>query len=124
MKKPFFHLRFFAEGLSKMIPVFILLFLFLSPHIALGIEIPGSDVMKDLTAAGTLLKLVDSFVFVFGARILAGLCVLAAGWNLKEQRFSMAIICIFAAIIIATVPMWIGNFFKIGGGSIFAPPTQ
>lgn len=91
--------------------------------IALGsspIKIPGVDVMDRLTAAGTLLRLVDSFLFVFGARILAGLSVLAAGWNLKEQRFAMAIICIIAAILIGTVPMWIKNIFEIGGGSLFS----
>jgi hypothetical protein len=50
---------------------------------------------------------------------MAGLAVLGAGWNLKEQRFAMAIICILAAIIIGTVPLWIANIFAMGGGSIF-----
>lgn len=91
--------------------------------IALGeaVSLPGSDNFSKLTAAGDLIRIIDSFIFKFGARILAGLSVLAAGWNLKEQRFAMAIVCIFAAIMIATVPMWVKNIFDIGGGTIFKP---
>lgn len=84
--------------------------------------IPGSDSMDKLTAAGTLLHIVDSFLFKFGARILAGISILGAGWNLKEQRFAMAIVCILGAIIMGTVPMWVKNIFDMsdgGGGSIF-----
>ena len=80
-----------------------------------------SDGISKLTAAGTLLRIVDSFLFSFGARLMAGLSVLAAGWNLKEQRFAMAIICIIAAIMMGTVPMWIKNIFEMdgSGGTIF-----
>ena len=84
--------------------------------------IPGDDDVSKLTAAGTLLHIVDSFLFKFGARILAGISILGAGWNLKEQRFAMAIVCILGAIIMGTVPMWIKNIFDMsdgGGGSIF-----
>ncbi|NRA46115.1 MAG: hypothetical protein HRU09_14275 [Oligoflexales bacterium] len=52
----------------------------------------------------------------------SGLSVLAAGWNLKEQRFGMAIVCIFGAVVMGTVPMWIKGIFEIqasGGGSVF-----
>ncbi len=85
-----------------------------------GLTVPGDTNATDkLTAAGTLLHIVDSFLFVFGARIMAGLAVLGAGWNLKEQRFAMAIICVLAAIVIGTVLMWIANIFAMGGGSIF-----
>ena len=88
-------------------------------HLALGENLPGSSQMSKLTAAGDLMKTVDSLIFTIGARLLAGLCVLAGGWNLKEQRFAMAIICLFAAIVIATVPMWVKNLFAISQGSIF-----
>jgi hypothetical protein len=93
--------------------------------IALAETIPtlGGDAngISKLTAAGTLLRIVDSFVFSFGARLMAGLAVLGAGWNLKEQRFAMAIICIFAAIMMGTVPMWIKNIFEMdgSGGTLF-----
>lgn len=82
----------------------------------------GSDPLKSLTAASHLLGIIDSAIFKFGARILAGLCIIGAGWNLKEQRFAMAIVCIFGAILIGTTPMWIKNIFALnsnGGGSIF-----
>lgn len=101
---------------------FILFLVFMQSGIGIcgAIRLPGTDITDHLTAAGTLLRVVDSFLFVFGARIMAGLCVLGAGWNLKEQRFAMAIICIIAAIMIGTVPMWIKNIFDIGGGTIFS----
>lgn len=89
-----------------------------------GDSLPGTDQFDKLTAAGDLFKTLDSFVFRIGARLLAGLCVLGAGWNLKEQRFASAVICIIAAIVIATVPMWIKNIFDIGGGSIFIGPSR
>lgn len=93
--------------------------LFIGTTFALGENLPGSSQMSKLTAAGDLMKTVDSLIFTIGARLLAGLCVLAGGWNLKEQRFAMAIICLFAAIVIATVPMWVKNLFAISQGSIF-----
>ena len=99
--------------------------LLLCATIALAETIPtlGGDAngITKLTAAGSLLRIVDSFVFSFGARLMAGLAVLGAGWNLKEQRFAMAIICIFAAIVMGTVPMWIKNIFEMdgSGGTLF-----
>lgn len=107
--------------LCSFVSIFTLIFL--DSGIALGsstLRIPGVDVTDRLTAAGTLLRIVDSFVFTFGARLMAGLAVLGAGWNLKEQRFAMAIICVIAAILIGTVPMWVKNIFEIGGGTIFS----
>ena len=105
--------------LFRRLLVFLILFF---PYLGFagGLTVPGDTNATDkLTAAGTLLHIVDSFLFVFGARIMAGLAVLGAGWNLKEQRFAMAIICILAAIIIGTVPLWMANIFAMGGGSIF-----
>ena len=79
-------------------------------------RIPGSDASDKLEAAGTLLRIVDSVLFSWGARIFAGLCVMSAGWNLKEQRFGIAVLCIVAAIVLGTAPMWVKNIFDIGGG--------
>ena len=83
------------------------------------IKIPGTDESKQLTAAGTLLRLVDSVLFSWGARLLAGVAVLGAGWNLKEQRFGMAFVCIAGAVVIGTAPLWVKNIFSIGGGTLF-----
>lgn len=51
---------------------------------------------------------------------MAGLAVLGAGWNLKEQRFGIAVVCIIAAIVIGTAPMWVKNIFDMGGGTLFS----
>ncbi|MFK7827052.1 MAG: hypothetical protein AB8G05_23115 [Oligoflexales bacterium] len=99
----------------------VLAILFISA-IALANNLPGQGSIADFTAAQTLLHIVDSVLFNYGAKLAAGLCILAAGWNLKEQRFNMAIICVIAAIVIGTTPMWIKNIFEMsasGGGSIF-----
>ena len=102
------------------IAIFSCLMVLCSPAYANIPRLPGSDQMDKLTAAGNLLRLVDSFLFKFGARLMAGLCVLGAGWNLKEQRFAIAIVCVFAAIIIGTAPLWVKNIFDMGGGTLFA----
>lgn len=83
-------------------------------------RLPGTDQTDKLTAAGNLLRILDSFLFKFGARVMAGISVLGAGWNLKEQRFAMAIVCILAAIVIGTAPMWVKNIFDMGGGTLFS----
>lgn len=79
-------------------------------------RIPGADASDKLEAAGTLLRIIDSVLFSWGARIFAGICVLSAGWNLKEQRFPMAVLCVVAAIVLGTAPTWVRNIFEIGGG--------
>jgi len=106
--------NFFVLGL-------ILSAVFLLPDLlsAAATHIPGSDESGKLEAAGTLLRLVDTAVFLWGSRIFAGLCILSAGWSLKEQRFGMAVVCVLGAIVIGTAPMWVKNIFEIGGGSIF-----
>ena len=83
-------------------------------------SLPGSDESDKLQAAGTLLKLVDTALFLWGSRIFAGLAILSAGWSLKEQRFAVAAICCLAAIVIGTAPMWVQNIFEIGGGTLFS----
>lgn len=79
-------------------------------------KIPGADASDKLEAAGTLLRIIDSVLFSWGARIFAGLCILGAGWNLKEQRFGMAVLSVVAAIVLGTAPTWVKNIFDIGGG--------
>lgn len=80
------------------------------------VRIPGSDESAKLKAAGTLLMLIDTALFVWLARIFAGLCVLSAGWLIKEQKFGPAVVCVLGALIIGTSPMWVQNIFEIGGG--------
>ena len=82
-----------------------------------GPRIPGVDASDQLEAAGTVLRIVDTALFKWGARLFAGISILSAGYNLKEQRFGVAIICIIAAIILGTAPIWVENIFSIGGGN-------
>ena len=81
-----------------------------------GPRIPGVDAADQLEAAGTVLRIVDTALFQWGARLFSGISILSAGYNLKEQRFGVAIICIIAAIILGTAPVWVENIFSIGGG--------
>ena len=84
-------------------------------------SLPGSDASDKLEAAGTLLRLLDTALFKWGARIFAGICIMSSAWSLKEQRFGMAIICIVGALMFGTAPTWVKNIFSIGAGdSIFS----
>lgn len=99
--------------------------LFHAEAFAGGVKIPGQDASDKLEAAGTLLRIVDSVLFSWGARIFAGLCVMSAGWNLKEQRFGIAVLCVVAAIVLGTAPTWVRNIFDIGGGGgLFSAVTE
>ncbi len=80
------------------------------------VKIPGQDQSQKLQAAGTLLRLIDTALFVWLARIFAGLCILSAGWLIKEQKFGPAVVCVLGALIIGTSPLWVINIFEVGGG--------
>jgi hypothetical protein len=83
-------------------------------------SLPGTDASDKLEAAGTLLRILDTALFKWGARIFAGICIMSAAWSLKEQRFGIAIICVVGALIFGTAPTWVKNIFSIGAGdSIF-----
>ncbi len=46
-------------------------------------NLPGRDESAKLEAAGTLLRLIDTGLFKWGARLFAGLCIMSAAWALK-----------------------------------------
>ena len=100
----------------------VLIFALSSSHAFAGVtHLPGDDASEKLQAAGTLLKLIDTGLFKWGARLFSGLCIMSAAWSLKEQRFGIAIICVIGAMIFGTAPMWVKNIFDIGGGdSVFS----
>ena len=105
---------------------FILYLALFGPEAYSQARLPGSDASDKLEAAGTLLRLIDTGLFKWGARIFAGLCIMSSAWALKEQRFGIAIICIVGAIIFGTAPTWVKNIFDIGGSdSVFGsvPPV-
>ena len=60
------------------------------PALADAARLPGEDISAKMESAGTLLRFVDTGIFKWTARILAGLCIFGAGWNLKEMRFGWA----------------------------------
>lgn len=84
-------------------------------------RLPGSDVSDKMEAAGTVLRLLDTALFQWGAKIFAGLCVMSAGWALKEQRFGVAVISIIGAIMFGTATTWVKNIFDMSSAnSIFS----
>lgn len=96
-------------------------FYLLGSEVFAGSHLPGEDASDKLEAAGTLLRLLDTGLFKWGARIFAGLCIFAAAYSLKEQRFGVCVICIIAAIIFGTAPTWVKNIFNMGNtDSIFS----
>ena len=93
----------------------------LSPAWADSVRLPGEDISAQMESAGTLLRFVDTGIFQWTARILAGLCIFGAGWSLKEMRFGPAVIGVIAAILFGTAPTWVKNIFSISGSnSVFS----
>ena len=84
-------------------------------------RLPGEDISSQMESAGTLLRFIDTGIFKWSARILAGLCIFGAGWNLKEMRFGPAFISMIAALLFGTAPTWVRNIFSVGGSdSVFS----
>jgi len=99
--------------------VLISLGAFFGSDILAGARLPGTDESSKLKAAGTLLRLLDTAIFTWGARLMAGVCILSAGLSFKEQNYPVAVVCVMGAIVIGTAPHWVANIFEIGGGSVF-----
>jgi len=94
--------------------------LLVGPEVYSQARLPGTDQSDKLEAAGTVLRLLDTALFKWGARLFAGLCIMSSAWALKEQRFGIAVICIIGALIFGTAPKWVKNIFDIGGSdSVF-----
>ena len=62
---------------------------------------------------------------------MAGICILSAGWALKEQKFSVAVVCLLGAMLFGTAVKWVKNVFSMGGdasgvfdGSMVDPATN
>lgn len=99
--------------------VFMCVWMF-CPQVLAQTQLPGTDASDKLEAAGTLLRLIDTALFKWAARIFAGLCLLSTAWSLKEQRIGIAIVCIIAAILFGSATTWVKNIFSIASGdSVF-----
>jgi hypothetical protein len=102
-------------GLAVFAVATVLFAIHVEPSLAGGFtKLPGEDASDKLEAAGTLLKVLDTGLFKWGARVFAGICIMSSAWALKEQRFGIAIICVIGAIIFGTAPKWVRNIFDIG----------
>lgn len=106
-----------AELILYLMIALLIVHLFSNEVMANQIRLPGEDSSDKLEAAGTLLRLVDTALFKWGARVFAGLGILSAGFHLKDQRFGLAVISVIGAIIMGTSPLWVKNIFDIGGGA-------
>lgn len=90
-----------------------------------AVALPGSDQHNQLEAAGTLLRFIDTGLFKWTARLMAGLSIFGSAWNLKEMRFGPAVISLISAILFGTAPTWVRNIFAIGGSdSVFGAISQ
>ena len=75
------------------------------------VSLPGTDASDQLEAAGTLLRIVDTALFKWGARLLAGVSILSAAWALTQQRFAVAFLAAAGAIVFGFAPTWVKNIF-------------
>jgi|GEM_PF-4407475 len=75
----------------------------------------GGDAIEKLGAAKELMQIIDSGLFHWVGRLMAGICILSAGWALKEQKFSVAVVCLLGAMLFGTAVKWVKNVFSMGG---------
>jgi len=114
-----------ANGPEKWLVIFLVVAGFialLGSNMAFGqVSLPGTDQTDKLEAAGTLLRIIDTGLFQWMSRIMAGLCIMSGAWALKEQRFGISVLCIVGAILFGTAPQWVKQIFNLGGNqSIFS----
>jgi hypothetical protein len=81
------------------------------------ISLPGEDQSDKLDAMGTVLRIVDTGLFKWMSRIMAGLCIMSSAWCLKEQAFGRAVICIIGALMFGLAPQFVKQLFDIGGNA-------
>ncbi len=101
-----------------------IIFVSISSPVYAQYRLPGDDITNSLSAMGTVMKLADTLVFKIFSRFLAGLAILAAAWNLKEQRIGICVMCTFAAVALGLTPTFVKNIFDVGGGTIFSMIQQ
>ena len=79
-------------------------------------RLPGDDVSDKMAASGTMLKLIDTWVFIWGSKIIAGFFFLGSLWSFKEQRIGHGVICLSCAAACAFTPALVRNLFESAGG--------
>lgn len=114
-RPPFDPLRFFLLLILAAVGFGMIYSLAGCEHVwASQARLPGEDASDRLEAAGTLLRIIDTGLFKWGARLFAGICIMSSAWALKEQRFGFAVICVVGALLFGTAPKWVKNIFDIG----------
>jgi hypothetical protein len=106
------------------IPIALIMVLYflldITPSFAAS-TLPGEDASSRMESAGTLLRFIDTSLFRWAARLLAGICIFGSAWSLKEGRYGPAVISVISAILFGTAPTWVKNIFSIGGSdSVFS----
>lgn len=124
-----FSKKLSSDNLRTITSILVLLFacitfLAISTPVHAQYRLPGDDITNSLSAMGTVMKLADTLVFKIFSRFLAGLAILAAAWNLKEQRIGICVMCTFAAVALGLTPTFVKNIFDVGGGTIFSMINQ
>ena len=79
--------------------------------------IPGDDISGKMEAAGSLLRLLDTVMFSWGARLCCGFALLYAGWNLKKLQIARMACAIVAAILFGYGPNIVKDIFSASGSS-------
>jgi hypothetical protein len=114
------HTGMFKMGICMLILLALYLALQVHPALADSTKLPGVDASSQMESAGTLLRFIDTGIFKWGARLLAGLCIFGAAWSLKEGRYGPAVISVISAILFGTAPTWVRDIFTVGGSdSVF-----
>ena len=115
----------FKIGICMLVLLSLYLFFQGHPALADSTTLPGVDASSQMESAGTLLRFIDTGIFKWGARLLAGLCIFGAAWSLKEGRYGPAVISVISAILFGTAPTWVRDIFTVGGSdSVFSSVQQ
>ena len=79
--------------------------------------LPGdANAIQNLKEAGNLLRIFDSFLFVFGTKLLAGILVLGAGVAIKNHQYASFGMAVAGALVVGLSNKWVKNFIDAGGG--------
>lgn len=79
--------------------------------------LPGdANAINNLKEAGNLLRIFDSFLFVYGTKLLAGVLVLGAGIALKNHQYASFGMAVAGALVVGLSNKWVKNFIEAGGG--------
>jgi hypothetical protein len=116
------HTGMFKMGIFMLILLALYLALQVHPALADSTKLPGVDASSQMESAGTLLRFIDTGIFKWGARLLAGLCIFGAAWSLKEGRYGPAVISVrFSSGLLRRGS---GTFLQLVDPIVFSPQSR